>query len=187
MNAMDINKIIGAVLGTVFVVLTISILSDAIFDKPAPEKPGYALAGGEAGGEAGGGEAGGGAEAAGPEDIKPLLANANVEAGATVFKKCTSCHTAEKGGANKVGPNLYGVIGRGMATHEGFSYSAGMKEFGASKSWDYDSLNAFLYAPKATVKGTAMGFAGVKKTDERANLVAYLRTLADAPVALPAP
>lgn len=180
MTAMDINKIIGAVLGTVFVILTISILSDAIFDKPAPEKPGYALAGGEAGG----GEAGGGA-AAGPEDIKALLANANVEAGATVFKKCASCHTAEKGGANKVGPNLYGVIGRGIGTHEGFAYSAGMKEFAAGKTWDYDGLNAFLFAPKATVKGTAMGFAGVKKTDERANLVAYLRSLADAPVPLP--
>ncbi|MBK8455816.1 MAG: cytochrome c family protein [Phyllobacteriaceae bacterium] len=185
MNAMEINKMIGAVLGTVFAILTISILSDAIFDRPAPEKPGYVLAGGEAGGgEAGGGEAGG-AAAAGPEDIKALLANANIEAGATVFKKCTSCHTAEKGGANKVGPNLFGVIGRGVGTHEGFSYSAAMKEYGAGKSWDYDALNAFLFAPKGAVKGTAMGFAGVKKTDERANLVAYLRSLADTPVPLP--
>jgi cytochrome c len=184
MNAMTMNKIIGAVLGTVFIILTISILSDAIFVKPAPEKPGFALAGGEA---AGGGEAGGGeAAAAGPEDIKPLLANANVEAGATVFKKCTSCHTIENGGANKVGPNLWNIVGRAIASHEGFAYSEAMKAHATEATdWSYDNLNVFLYGPKAAVKGTAMGFAGVKKTDERANLIAYLRTQSDAPVPLP--
>lgn len=184
MNAMTINKFIGAVLGTVFIILSISILSGSIFDRPAPEKPGYALAGGEEGGAAAGG--GGEAAAAGPEDIKPLLANANADAGATVFKKCTSCHTIENGGANKVGPNLWGVVGRPIASHEGFAYSAAMKAHGeGGKVWDYDSLNEFLYGPKAAVKGTAMGFAGVKKTDERANLIAYLRTQADSPAPLP--
>lgn len=185
MNSFEINKMIGGALGTVFVLFSINLLGDAIFHSPAPEKAGYALAGAEEG-HGGGEAAGGGAEAAGPEPIAALLAGASAEAGAAVFKKCTSCHTIEKGGANKVGPNLYGVVGRAVGSHEGFSYSAGMKTFAeGGKTWDYDQLNGFLASPKGWVKGTAMGFAGVKKTDERAALVAFLRSMADAPLPLP--
>ena len=112
-----------------------------------------------------------------------LLASANPEAGDAVFKKCAACHTAEKGGANKVGPNLWDIVNRPVASHEGFAYSAAMKEFsqGGSVVWDYDHLSNFLHAPEGLVKGTAMSFAGVKKPDERANLIAYLRTLSDSP------
>jgi len=104
------------------------------------------------------------------------------------FKKCTACHSAEKGGPNKVGPDLWGIVDRPVAAHEGFAYSAGMKEFskGGTEKWTYDHLNHFLTSPKGLVKGTAMGFAGLKKDDERANVIAYLRTLADSPVPLPA-
>lgn len=180
MDSFEYNKLIGAFLGTVFVVFSVSLISDAIFAAPAPEKPGFAI---EAA-EEGGGEAGG--PAAAEEPIAVLLASANAEAGAAVFKKCGACHTGEKGGANKVGPNLWGIVNRPVASHEGFSYSAGMKEFAAGGTvWDYDHLNHFLTSPKALVKGTAMSFAGVKKPDERANLIAYLRTLADTPVPLP--
>jgi len=182
MDSFEFNKLIGALLGTVFVVFSIALLSDAIFASPHPDKPGFAIeAAEEAGGETGG------APAAEETPIATLLASANAEAGAAVFKKCAACHTIENGGANKVGPNLWGIVNRPVASHAGFAYSAPMQEFaqGGSVVWDYDHLNHFLLSPKGLVKGTAMGFAGLKKPDERANVIAYLRTLADTPAPLP--
>jgi cytochrome c len=182
MDSFEINKLIGALLGVVFVVFSISLIGDAIFAAPIPEKPGFAIEAAEP--EEG---AAGGGEAAAAVPIATLLAKADPAAGEAVFKKCLTCHTAEKGGANKTGPNLFAIVNRPIASHEGFAYSAPMKEFsqGGSVVWDYDHLNHFLAGPKAYVKGTAMGFAGVKKDDERANLIAYLRTLADSPAPLP--
>jgi cytochrome c len=181
MDSFELNKIIGAVLGTVFVVFTIGIVSDSIFAEHAPEKPGFVIAALEEG--AGGGET----EEEGPEAIGPLLASADVAAGETVFKKCTACHTVDKGGANKVGPNLWDIVNRPVASHEGFGYSAGMREFsqGGSVAWDYEHLSNFLLSPRKAVPGTAMGFAGLKNIEERANVIAYLRTLADTPAPLP--
>ncbi|OBZ96967.1 cytochrome C [Pararhizobium polonicum] len=176
-----VNMGVGAFLGTVFVLMSVSIASEGIFHSEVPEKEGFAIIAAE-----GASEAGGDAQAEVEVDIKPLLAAADATAGATVFKKCASCHTAEKGGPNKVGPNLWGVVERPIASHEGFSYSAGMKTFAeANKTWTYDHLSFFVEAPKKHVPGTAMGFAGVKKPDERANLIAWLREQSDSPVALP--
>ncbi|MEZ5810512.1 MAG: cytochrome c family protein [Rhizobiaceae bacterium] len=181
MDSFELNKIIGAVLGTVFIAFSISIVSDAIFSVHAPENPGFLIEAAEAG------EGGGGKEEAGPEPIGPLLASADVGKGQAVFKKCAACHTADNGGANKVGPNLWNIVNRPVASHEGFSYSSAMKEHaqGGSAVWDYESLSHFLLAPKKFVKGTAMGFAGLKKIDDRANIIAYLRTLSDSPAPLP--
>jgi cytochrome c len=181
MDSFEFNKLIGALLGAVFVVFSISIVSDAIFASPAPEQFGFAIEAPEE--EA----AEGGPAAPAEEPIAVLLASANPEAGAAVFKKCTACHTGESGGANKVGPNLWNIVNRPLASHEGFAYSAPMKEFaqGGSVVWDYQHLSDFLASPKGYIKGTAMGFAGVKKPDERANLIAYLRTLSDSPAPLP--
>lgn len=179
-----VNMGVGALLGTVFVLMSVSIASEGIFHSEVPEKEGFAIVA-EASGEA---EAG--AEtAAAATPIAVLLASADATAGEAVFKKCVSCHTGEKGGANKVGPNLFGLVERPIATHEGFGYSAAIKDFskGGTVTWTYDNLNHFLTAPKKFIAGTAMGFAGLKKDDERANLIAYLRTLADTPVALPDP
>ena len=179
-----VNMGVRAFLGTVFVLMSVSIASEGIFHSEAPEKEGFAIVAEEGTAEA---DAGGGGEEA-EVDIKPLLLKADASAGAAVFKKCASCHTAEKGGPNKVGPNLWGVVNRPIASHEGFSYSAGMKTFAeGGKVWDFDHLNHFLMAPKKYVAGTAMGFAGLKKDDERANLIAYLRTLSDNPAPLPSP
>lgn len=177
-----VNMGVGALLGTVFVLMSVSIASEGIFHSEAPEKEGFTIVAEEAGGE----EAGGG-EAAKGTPIATLLASADATAGETVFKKCASCHTSEKGGPNKVGPGLWDIVNRPIAAHEGFSYSAGMTTFSEGQKilWDYDHLNFFLEAPKKHVPGTAMGFAGIKKEDERANLIAYLRTLSDSPVALP--
>ncbi|MAW89255.1 MAG: cytochrome c family protein [Phyllobacteriaceae bacterium] len=184
MDSFELNKFIGATLGTVFVVFSLAIASDAIFATHAPETPGYAIEVAE--------DAGGAAPEApadtGPEPVEPLLASADTGAGESVFKKCAACHTIEQGGANKVGPNLWGVVGRPVASHEGFSYSGAMQEYsqGQSVNWEYQNLNAFLAAPKKYISGTSMGFAGLKKVDERANLIAWMREQADNPLPLPA-
>ncbi|MCB1386625.1 MAG: cytochrome c family protein [Nitratireductor sp.] len=181
MDSFRLNQIAMVFLGTVFILFSLSLLSEALFHSEAPEQPGYAIAASEgSGGESGG-------EAAGPayDPIAPLLANADLAAGEAVFKKCASCHTSEEGGPNKVGPNLWGVVTRPIASHEGFNYSAAIKEYGAGKTWTYDELNGFLFKPKDHIPGTAMGFAGLKKTDERANLIAWLRTHSANPAPLP--
>lgn len=119
--------------------------------------------------------------------IGPKLAGANVDAGKALFQKqCFSCHTVDKGGANKVGPHLFGVYGRNEGSVEGFGYSAAMKGRN-DKNWDADALDHFLKNPKAYVPGTAMAFAGISKPETRADVVAYLNSLADAPQPLPKP
>ena len=181
MNSSDLTKLAGAFLGTVFVLMTISIASDAIFSEHHSDKEGFvieAAADGDSGGEAAG-------EAEALASIGPMLAGANAEAGQSQFKKCAACHTVENGGANKVGPNLWNIVNRAMASSNGFNYSAAIKEFGAGKTWTYDELSHFLLAPKKYIKGTAMGFAGVKKDEDRADLIAYLRSLSDSPAPLP--
>lgn len=185
MDSFEVNKLIGAFLGTVFVIFTITLLSDSIFATHAPEKPGYAIEAAEA--EAG---AATGAAESGEDRFVEILAgigSANPDAGANTFKKCQACHDGTKGGPNKVGPNLWGIVDRPIASHEGFSYSGAMKEFseGGSKHWTFENLAHFLHGPKAFVPGTAMAFAGVKDPKAESDLLAFLRTLADTPAPLP--
>lgn len=181
MDSFELNKVIGALLGTVFIVFSVSILSDAIFASPAPKTPGYAI---EVAEDEGGG---GGGEAAETVSIAELLASADAAAGESAFRKCAACHTTDNGGANKVGPNLWNIVNRPVASHEGFNYSGAIREFaqGGSVVWDFQHLNDFLHGPKGLVSGTIMAFAGLKKDDERANVIAYLRTLSDSPAPLP--
>ncbi|TNM66555.1 c-type cytochrome [Aliirhizobium smilacinae] len=181
-----VNMSVGALLATVFVMMSVSIASEGIFHSPVPEKAGFAIAAAE---EPAGGEAAGAGAAPAAVPVGQLLASADATAGAAVFKKCQSCHSIEKGGPNKVGPDLWGLVNRPVATHEGFSYSAGMKDFskGGQETWTFDHLNHFLSGPKAYVKGTAMGFAGIKNDKERANLLAYIREQSDSPAPLPDP
>lgn len=119
----------------------------------------------------------GGAAPAGPADIGPLLASADAKAGGDFFaKKCTTCHDGTKGGPNKIGPHLWGVVNRKVASVGDFNYSSGMKSHG-DKSWSVDELNHFLYKPAKHIPGTMMSFAGIPKDQERANLIAYLKSL----------
>ena len=120
-----------------------------------------------------------------PEPILALLASADVEAGGKLAKKCTACHVFEAGGANKVGPVLWGVVNKAKASVDGFAYSSALAGFGGA--WDYQSLNAFLKKPKDYISGTKMNFAGLKKPQDRANMVAWLRTMAGSEAPLPTP
>jgi cytochrome c len=183
MDSFELNKIAMAVLGTVFAVFGVSIISEAIFHEEEPAEPAFVLA------EVSGDDAARDSASAGPayEPIAPLLASASVEDGEDVFKKCASCHTVEKGGANKVGPNLWNVVGRDIASEPEFSYSSDMEEFGVGKQWTYEDLNGFLFKPKAFVSGTAMGFVGLKDAQDRADVIAYLREHSDNPPPLPEP
>ena len=178
MDSFELNKIIGAILGTCILLLVTSFASGAIFSPKLPEKPGFEIAVKEEAHE------GGAKEAAAPsEPIEKLLQTASVEKGAAAAKKCAACHTFEKGGPNRVGPNLFGIVERARATEAGFNYSAAMK--GKGGKWTYDDLNKFISNPKGFIPGTAMGFAGIPKDSERADVIDYLHTLADTPVPLP--
>ena len=180
MDSFEINKIIAGFLGTVFVMFSVTLVADSLFAAHAPEQPGYAIEAMEA--------PDGGVTAPGEEEepIAVLLASADVDAGQASFRKCVACHTAEQGGANKVGPNLWDIVNRPVASHEGFSYSSGMRAFAEGGTvWDYQHLSGFLIAPRSYVSGTAMAFGGIKNRQEEANLIAYLRTLSDNPAPLP--
>ena len=117
------------------------------------------------------------------EPISSLLINASIEKGEKIFKKCGSCHNYQKGDANKVGPNLWNLINRPKASAKSFAYSKALVELGGE--WTYDEIAEFLYKPKEYVKGTKMNFAGLKKVEDIANLILFLREQSENPVPLP--
>jgi cytochrome c len=115
--------------------------------------------------------------------IAALLASADQQAGAKVSKKCAACHSFDNGGPNKVGPNLWDIVGKAVAGGEGYKYSGALADMGGD--WSYESLDGFLAKPKDFAPGTKMSFAGLKSAEDRANLIAYLRSLSDNPKPLP--
>jgi cytochrome c len=177
MNSFELNKVLGALLGTCLVVLAVHIASGAIFSTPAPAKPGYEIVVKA--------EQPGQQEAAKPAEqpIENLLATASVEHGTQVAKQCAICHNFQEGQGPKVGPDLYGVVGRKIASAANFNYSSALK--GMNGTWTFDELNKWLTDPRAMVPGTAMTFAGLASEKQRADVIAYLDTLSKNPVPLP--
>ena len=176
MDSYEINKILGALLFTCLCLLSLNIAAGAMFAPAKMAKPGYEVAVTEQKQDAAGAPAP-------QEPIEKLLASATVEKGEASAKKCAACHTFGKGEPNRVGPNLYGVVGRERASHPGFNYSAAMKA--KPGKWTIDDLNAFLLNPKGFVPGTTMGFAGLSRGSERADVIAYLNSKSDSPAPLP--
>lgn len=186
MSDLRFNAIAGAVLASALGVMAINMGAEHLFETHYPEQPGFMpdVAVVEAGG------AGEAAAPVGPPDWGALLADpAQLEAlltrGERLRAACTSCHSFDAGGGNGIGPAMWGVFGRTAGGHPGFSYSAGMA--GYAEPWSYDNLYAFLESPSRYIPGTAMAYAGLRRTEDRQALVAYLRSLAEAPAPLPAP
>jgi cytochrome c len=172
------NTVAGCVLASALFAMVVGKVSNAVVPVHRLEKPALAVAD----------EAPTETAAAAPAEelppIGPLLAGANVEAGKAIFmKQCFTCHTIDKGGPNKVGPNQWDIVGRKKASHEGFSYSSALQAKGGE--WSYEDINHMIFKPQGFVRGTKMAFAGLPKAQDRADVIAYLRTMNDNPPPLP--
>ena len=177
MDSFEWNKILGAVLGTMLFIVGLNILVDEVMKPEKPSASGMTVAVTETHGTTN------------APEVKPdwgtVLPTADVAAGDKIHQRCLQCHDFEKGGPNKIGPNLYGVVGNKRAHEPTYSYSGAMQTAGGT--WGYDELDAFLSNPRATIAGTKMTFAGLSKQQDRVNLIAWLRTKADSPLAVPQP
>ncbi|QFT34771.1 cytochrome c family protein [Roseibium porphyridii] len=181
MDSFTLNKIAGAILMVLILTMGVGIVSDIIFHPTIPGKPGYEIVVASAEDST--------SEVQPEPDVVPiseLLLAASASEGEKVAKKCAACHTFDDGGANKVGPALWDVVGRKPGGVDGFGYSAAMNEYGAANAeWTYEGLESFLASPKKYIPGTSMGFAGLRKPEERANMIAYMRELSASPKPLP--
>jgi cytochrome c2 len=176
--SLETNKALAALLTAGIIASGSGVISRILYHPSMPEENAYVIAVPEA--ETGEGEEATAAEAA---PLPVLLAAASPEEGETVAKKCAACHSFEQGGAAKIGPPLWGVVGRDVAAVEGFAYSDAL--LGMEGEWTFDELNAFIHDPKGYAPGTKMAFAGVAEPEDLANLLVYLRSLAEEPVPLP--
>jgi len=169
------NTIAGWVLFAGIIALGSSIVAGEAFHSERPEEMGYPIEGVVE-------EGAGAAEAEKP--IEFYLASADAAKGEQVFKKCAACHNADKGGANQLGPNLWGVVGAPIGEGRGFAWSDALAKHGGS--WDWDSLSHWLKSPKTFAPGTKMTFAGLSKPEDRADVIAFLNQHSDSPKPMPA-
>lgn len=178
MSGMDFNKLFAAILVAAIIAMLSGFIARETVQAEKPEKNAFSIAVTEVSG------AGGAAVAAKPEPILALLAAADPAKGESAGKACAACHSFGKGEAGRVGPNLYGIVNAKHAHVDGFAYSDAMKAM-HDKTWTYNELNGFLWNPAKHIPGTKMTFAGIKKPEQRADVIAWLRTLADSPAPLP--
>ena len=173
----NFNTVAGCVLASALFAMVVGKVSNAVVHPHRLDKPAIAVVD----------EAPTEVAAAPAEELKPigpLLAKANVEAGKAIYmKQCFTCHTIDKGGVNKVGPNQWDIVGRKVASHAGFSYSSALQ--GKGGEWTYEDVDHMIFKPTAYVKGTKMAFVGLPKEQERADVIAYMRTMSDSPKPLP--
>lgn len=178
MDELGFNKIAAAILVTALGFMGLKEISHSAMHVTAPDTPAYALEIEEV-------PVAGGEVIVLPFPTTTWVGAMDETRGAKVFKKCMSCHNADKGGANGTGPNLYGVVGQAAGVHAGFSYSSAMTQSGLT--WDYETLDGYLKKPTKYLSGTAMNFVGLKKEGDRAAVIAYLRAQSDTPMAMPVP
>ena len=174
MDSFEVNKIIAAVLVTVLLVFGIDKISDIIFHVEKPNVQGYKVEIKVNNSTD---------QAKGQIDISALLALGDVDTGKKVYKKCAACHSIAQDGKNKIGPKLYNVVGRTTGSISGYKYSKALASYG--KEWTFEELNGFLIKPSIWIKGNKMGFAGLKKDEDRASVILYLNQNSDSPKELP--
>ncbi len=181
MSGLEVNKILAAIIMAVLIVLLISNIGDWFIntDNAKNDKIAYKIEESDSKTENISNEAAN----VDIELVSPILASASIEKGEKIYKKCGACHNYKKDSVNKVGPNLWNLINRPIAGVEGFGYSKALIEIGGK--WTYEELSNFLYKPKDYAKGTKMNFSGLKKVEDRANLILFLREQSDNPVPLP--
>ncbi|UDL96080.1 cytochrome c family protein [Lichenihabitans sp. PAMC28606] len=179
MDSFEFNKIAGAILGTLMLTMALGLFSGFVFAPNVPAKPGYDLPMAVAE------EAAPAAADAPAVPLPVLLAKADVHKGETFAKVCGACHNFPKGAGAKIGPPLWDVVGRPVASVVNFDYSDALKKKGGN--WTLADINQFITNPKAYAPGTKMGFAGEANPEKRADIVDYLHTLSDSPQPLPAP
>jgi cytochrome c len=174
MSSFEWNKIIASVLTAMIIAMVTGILAQNIVHPVRLEKPAFLPPGAGEGEAAAAAAAGGGAAPAKPDPID--MSTADPTRGAQVAKVCLQCHTFEKGGANKIGPNLFGILEENIATVPGYTFSSALLA-DKDKKWDPDELNIWLWKPQEFAHGTKMTFAGLPKAQDRADVIAYLQSL----------
>ena len=176
MDSFEINKLIAAVLVTVLLIFGINKISDIIFDIEKPSIEGYRV---EIKTDNSSSETKEGDQI----DISSLLTLGDADAGKKIYKKCAACHSITQDGGNKIGPKLYNVVGRAAGSISDYKYSKALVSYG--KEWTFEELNGFLIKPATWIKGNKMGFAGLKKDEDRASVILYLNQNSDSPKTLP--
>ena len=173
------NKIIASIILAVILVLGINKITDILFYVEKPEKSAYQVASVSTTTTT---ETTSASSSSGSGEIMALLASASVAYGEKVFKKCAACHSIAKGGGNKIGPALWGVLGRQAGSVSDYKYSKAMAAHG--KTWSFEEMNSFLIKPRDWIKGTKMSFAGLKKAKDRVAVILYMNEKTDSPLPL---